>query len=101
MVPQKKFQRGTAGDAKGRHAGAADPVPVDTHTHTKHPHTHIPHTHRRLYSAALTQALIAVAQLAGGDYDVAGADRVGDVLAVAAVRCLLKDRQVRGLAAAG
>ncbi|KIZ05294.1 putative Flap endonuclease GEN [Monoraphidium neglectum] len=40
-----------------------------------------------------TQALIAVAQLAGGDYDVAGADRVGDVLAVAAVRCLLKDRQ--------
>ncbi|KAI8470266.1 MAG: hypothetical protein J3K34DRAFT_510633 [Monoraphidium minutum] len=39
------------------------------------------------------QALVAVAQLAGGDYDVAGAERVGDVLALAAVRCLLKGRE--------
>lgn len=37
-----------------------------------------------------TRALIAVAQLAGGDYDVAGAERVGDALAVGAVRQLLK-----------
>lgn len=42
------------------------------------------------------QALIAVAQLAGGDYDVAGAERVGDILALGAVRCLLKGRQVGG-----
>jgi len=36
--------------------------------------------------------LIAVAQLAGGDYDAVGAERVGDILALAAVRCLLKGR---------
>ena len=41
------------------------------------------------------QALIAVAQLAGGDYDVNGAERVGDILALGAVRCLLKGREVR------
>lgn len=40
------------------------------------------------------QALIAVAQLAGGDYDVQGAERVGDELAVFAVRSLLHGCQV-------
>ncbi len=43
------------------------------------------------------RALVAAAQLAGGDYDVQGAERVGEVLAVHAVRTLLKGAQVRRL----
>jgi hypothetical protein len=39
-------------------------------------------------------ALVAVAQLAGGDYDVGGADNVGETLALGAVRCLLRDCEV-------
>jgi transcription elongation factor Elf1 len=37
-------------------------------------------------------ALVAVAQLAGGDYHVGGAAKVGDALALAAVRALLAGR---------
>lgn len=44
------------------------------------------------------QALLAVAQLAGGDYDVAGAERVGDTLAITAVKTLLEGQEVRGVA---
>lgn len=40
------------------------------------------------------RALIAIAQLAGGDYDITGAQRVGETLAVNAVRCLLKGCEV-------
>lgn len=40
-------------------------------------------------------ALTAVAQLAGGDYDMGGADNVGDTLALAAVRQLLAGCEVR------
>ncbi len=36
-----------------------------------------------------------MAQLAGGDYDLTGAERVGDVLALRAVACLLKGKAVR------
>lgn len=39
-------------------------------------------------------ALTAVAQLAGGDYDMGGADNVGDTLALAAVRQLLAGCEV-------
>jgi hypothetical protein len=44
--------------------------------------------------AGVQRALVAVAQLAGGDYDTGGADNVGEVLAMAAVRSLLKGEQV-------
>jgi hypothetical protein len=43
-----------------------------------------------------THALVAVAQLAGGDYDVQGAERVGEELAMAAVKQLLAGCEVRG-----
>lgn len=39
-------------------------------------------------------ALTAIAQLAGGDYDTTGVENVGEVLALAAVRYLLRDCQV-------
>lgn len=39
-------------------------------------------------------ALMAVAHLAGGDYDLGGADNVGEVLALGAVRQLLADCDV-------
>lgn len=39
-------------------------------------------------------ALMAVAHLAGGDYDVGGADNVGETLALGAVRQLLAGREV-------
>ena len=45
--------------------------------------------------AGVQRALVAVAQLAGGDYDTGGADNVGEVLAMTAVRSLLKGEQVR------
>jgi hypothetical protein len=47
------------------------------------------------------QALLAVAQLAGGDYDVAGAERVGDTLAITAVKTLLEGQEVTGGVALG
>jgi hypothetical protein len=40
-------------------------------------------------------ALMAVAHLAGGDYDMGGADNVGETLALQAVRQLLADCEVR------
>lgn len=40
-------------------------------------------------------ALVAIAQLAGGDYDANGAEQVGEALALAAVRVLLRGTQVR------
>jgi hypothetical protein len=40
-------------------------------------------------------ALMAVAHLAGGDYDTGGADNVGEALALGAVRQLLTGCQVR------
>jgi hypothetical protein len=70
-----------------------DPTPPTPPTppHPTPPHPTPPHP----IPPRKPQALIAVAQLAGGDYDIAGAERVGDVLALGAVRCLLKGKQVR------
>jgi fructose-1,6-bisphosphatase/sedoheptulose 1,7-bisphosphatase-like protein len=42
-------------------------------------------------------ALMAVAHLTGGDYDMGGADNVGEVLALGAVRQLLLGCEVRGV----
>lgn len=39
-------------------------------------------------------ALMAVAHLAGGDYDMGGADNVGETLALGAVRQLLEGCEV-------
>lgn len=39
-------------------------------------------------------ALVAVAQLAGGDYDLTGVENVGEVLALSAVRHLLRGCEV-------
>lgn len=45
-------------------------------------------------------ALVALAQLAGSDYDTGGADHVGESLALGAVRCLLRGCEVRWPASA-